>query len=67
VVLMAGEDDEDERTWTWIRTRAGERAGMSTAQAKAILEAHGYTSVDHTGIEEAIEVVMWATAPGRGP
>jgi len=40
---------------------------MSTAQAKAILEAHGFTSVDHTGIEEAIEVVMWATAPGRGP
>jgi hypothetical protein len=62
------EDDEidDEESWTNICKVAGKHAGISAERAEAIHESEGFHAYGHTGIVEAVEVVV-AVGRDRNP
>jgi hypothetical protein len=57
---MADDDDDldDEEIWENICRIAGKKAGISTEKAKAVLERAGFHAYGHTGIVEAVNVVL---------
>jgi len=58
---MSEDDDiDDEEIWNWICQAAARRAGISAEKAKSILEDAGFVAHYHTGIDEAVEVVVQA-------
>ena len=59
-----GDDDDDEsldddEIWMRICQVAAKRADVDIERARAILEDAGQTAVDHIGIAEAVETVLW--------
>jgi hypothetical protein len=56
-------DIDDEFIWDTICQVAAKKAGVSADRAKAILASHGFDAFHHTGIVEAVEVVV--TERGR--
>jgi hypothetical protein len=54
--------EECEEVWDGgICTIAARQANISLAQAQAILAESGYTAYSHTGIAEAVEIVIAAS------
>jgi hypothetical protein len=53
-------DTEDDEIWMSICKIIAKRAGISPERAKAILDSEGFHAYGHTGIAEALEVVVAA-------
>jgi hypothetical protein len=54
----ASDDVDEEEIWRFICNAAARRAGISVERAESILEDAGYHAYGHTGVVDAVEIVL---------
>jgi len=58
-------DEECEEIWMSICATAASKTGISPERAKSILDSAGFYAFGHTGVVEAVEVVVDAVGQKR--
>ena len=54
-----------EEFWGYICKVCAQYAGITSAQARAVLASVGRTASDHHGVVDAVNEVVWIASPER--